>query len=145
MNKTQQRTSFIQYIGADHSLDYWSDLGIDHAISIAQGFTDADWNCLRETWKEYGPLVQTRIAEVASEVRNWTHSIGAMLLEMLSSDDDDVVEASIDSLNSISQQNPNRLRDPAFKQALQRLDVADAVVTRVLQSLQRNLSNVGDG
>lgn len=145
MSDTQQRASFIQYIGADHSLDYWSDLGIDHAISIAQSLTDADWSCLRETWEEYDSTVQTRIAEVASEVPEWTHSIGTMLLEMLSSDNDDVVEASLDSLNSISQQDPERLKNPAFQHALQNVDVADAVVTRVLQSLQKNLSDAGGG
>ena len=86
-------------------------------------------------------IVQSRIAEVAGDVSNWTEDIGKMLVAMLTSDSDDVVEASIDSLHSIAQSSPDRLQKAVVSQALEAVRPQKSpLVATVLESLKRRIS-----
>ena len=64
-----QKHNFLMFIGSEHSLDYWSDVAIEHAIELANGLTDLDWHSICESWNELGAASQARIAEIASEQR----------------------------------------------------------------------------
>ena len=87
-------------------------------------------------------VVQVRLAEIAADVEVESPSIIAMLVDMLSSKDEDVVEATVDSLNSIVQQSPSRIANIQLEPLLSAVNPRDAVVARVLESLRRRVGQL---
>lgn len=94
---------FLAFVKLDFANDYWPDVGVVEASELADELSEGEWDWFCENWKEMEVIAQTRFAEIASETSHLTDETMAMLLEMLSSDSPDIVEASIDSMNSISQ------------------------------------------
>lgn len=135
----ESKIAFVSFVSSEHSVDYWSDVAIEHAIELADAMPPSGWATLCETWESLEPMAQARIAEVASETANWSADISKMLVAMLSSNSPDVVEASLDSLNSICQLSPDRLNGKDLRLALDRVTPSDTVVARVLESLKQRV------
>lgn len=132
---------FISVVSSEYSPNYWADEEVEHAIELANRLSASDWSIIATKWTVYDVLVQARIAEVASEIESWVSDIETILIEMLSSRSDDVVEASIDSLNSIAQTDLNRLDPVMLRTRLSRLATPRSpVCNAVLESLIQKLS-----
>jgi hypothetical protein len=132
--------SFLRFCSSDYSIDYWSDMAILHATELANDLSPADWNYLRGFWMTLEPTVQARIAEVTSGITNWTDDIGELLVAMLSSASTEVLEATVDSLNSIAQVSSERLRGTAISQAFRRVTPRDRIMEKVIESLNKHLT-----
>ena len=92
---------YFQLLDKRYSPDLWSDEGINVAVEILDGFSASDWNVLTREIKTKDGIWQAKCAETLSE-SNPRYAI-PILKSMLSSDNKDVVEAAVDSLNSFSQ------------------------------------------
>ncbi|CAM2070414.1 hypothetical protein SCOR_33885 [Sulfidibacter corallicola] len=134
----ENHETFITYINRNHSIDFWSDIGIDHAITLAKQLSKSDWDFICKTWKSETNLVQSRIAELISEISFWNDELFNMLLEMLRSDNREVSEASLDTLNSIVQTSPNKLDYKKIDKALQNIKERDIIFNTILRSLKKN-------
>jgi len=96
--------NFLEYsniLDGDYSVDYWSDVGIDEAVKVLKKFESKDWNNLVEKLPNRTTTWQTRCAETLSEAS--PENAIPILLNMLLSKQQDVLEASLDSLNSFKQ------------------------------------------
>jgi HEAT repeat protein len=83
------------------SVDYWSDQAIDEAIQYLERFDNSDWNELVQSVNSKPIGWQARCAETMSEVAS--EKAIPVLMSLLGSSSEDVLEATIDSLNSFSQ------------------------------------------
>ena len=130
------KSMLIQHLSYDFSMDLWSDVEMENAIALANDLSTSDWAELRETWGNLGLTVQARLAEIASETTRTNDDMVSMLLQMLCSEDPDVVEASIDSLNQIVQRSPEQIDRNALRDGLRGVSPRGRVVAKVLQSLK---------
>jgi hypothetical protein len=134
------KTTFIRFLSNEYSIDYWSDVAIEQAIELANVLPPADWISLTSDWESLTQLCQARLAQISSEISADTPSVIQMLVAMLSSSDSEVVEASLDSLNSICQLSPERLEKLDLRQALTNVKPVGKTFTIVLESLKRRLT-----
>ncbi|MEZ6046258.1 MAG: hypothetical protein R3C11_11955 [Planctomycetaceae bacterium] len=93
---------FIAFLSREYSIDEWSDLAVLEAIDLAEPLTIVDWHSIRLRWKEMGEEVQSRLAELVSDLDIPNQEVIGMLIEMLSSNSSDVRLTSLDSLNSLA-------------------------------------------
>ena len=128
---------FIAYISNDFSVDLWADLEVFHGIKMADEMPPSDWKILCGSWMNYEPMVQERIAEIAGAITNFNSDTFQMLIAMLSSEIVDVVERSIDSLNSIAQLTPEYLDMKKIERALEGIEPNDHVIGGILNCLKR--------
>jgi hypothetical protein len=98
---------FLDFVASDFSLDYWADEAIDEAVSLANNLSLDDFNELSSCWLNFDIVTKVRIAEILSEVELFLEYRIKILMHMLESDQEDIVEASMDSINSIIQMNEN--------------------------------------
>ena len=133
------QAAFLRFISNEYSIDYWSDVAIEEAVVLAHAMSPAEWAALSTDWERLPPNAQARLAEVASEVSTGAPSIPLMLIAMLSSSDSEVVEASLDSLNSISQSSPERFGGLDIGPALDKIKPAGNACASILESLRRRV------
>ncbi len=134
------KTALVNFLSCEYGIDYWSDVAIEHAIELADAMSPSEWTVLCETWDRLEPIVQARVAEIASDVSSWIPDINQMLIAMLSSNLTDVVETSLDSLHAIYQRSPDRLNKENLKLALDGVSPKDRVVEKVLDSLTHKIN-----
>lgn len=138
MNNTDR---FIQYLAGDYSDDDWSDVAIEHAIRLAESLTVEDWKTIYLHWRDYRLGAKVRLANVIPEVSSWNSWMGTILVEMLSSEDVALQEASVDAINSVAQSFPDRIpRNAKFKDAIREIKSESPVVSTVLDSLRKKLN-----
>ncbi|MEI8019593.1 MAG: hypothetical protein WCH39_15415 [Schlesneria sp.] len=136
-----QQAAFLNFISNQHSIDNWSDVAIEKAIELANAMSPTEWRALKTDWERLTPLCQTRLAEVASEVSIQTPSVAEILVSMLSSNNSEVVEASLDSLNSICERLPECLERLDIGTALANVVPGGKCCVIVLESLKRKVSH----
>lgn len=140
------KTRFLGFISLDHSIDYWSDVAIEEAIALADKMSNTEWCELSEVWTELEPVVQERIAEVAGETSKCSSEVVTMLVSMLSSDQEEVVSTSLDSLYSIYQYSPRLVDSQVLGRALDGLEPSSTVVSKILNLFRQALSKeIDDG
>lgn len=115
------KAAFERFISNEFSIDYWSDVAIAQAIELANALLPAEWEDLSSEWRSQSPVAQERLAQVASELSVEIPSIVEMLIDMLSSSNADVVEASLDSLNSIIEKSPGRFDRLEIREVLEKI------------------------
>jgi hypothetical protein len=131
------KSALLQFISNQYSIDYWSDVAIETAIELAAALSPTDWMALRTDWEGLTPVCQTRLAEVSSEMPIEVTAVAEMLLAMLSSSISEVVEASLDSLNSICQRSPDIFNRLDIGNALANIVPVSKSCAIVLESLKR--------
>lgn len=94
---------FIQILSGDYSEDFWSDLVYENAMLLADSLSEKDWKKLQEIWEMKSITWQRRFADAISEIDS--PSACSLLIDMLSSNNDEVLEEVVDSLHSILQSN----------------------------------------
>lgn len=97
-------SKFMEYssvLNTKCSVDYWSEQAIDIAIRYLESFESSDWSDLFQGVNSESVEWQVRCAETMSEVTS--EKAIKVLLHLLGSSSEDVVEATIDSLNSLTQ------------------------------------------
>jgi hypothetical protein len=94
-------TEYSSVLEIECSADYWSDHAIDEAIQYLERFENSDWNELIQSMNNKPIEWQARCAETMSEVA--PEKAMPVLMSLLDSSSEDVLEATIDSLNSLSQ------------------------------------------
>lgn len=119
--------NYSSLLNYDCSDDYWEDEGIDEATEILQQFSSSDWDALKEK-SECGPSRwKTRCAQTLSEVKS--NSSISILLQLLLSTDNDVVEASIDSINSLLQSGSEFYFDKPQVEIIKKHTTSDGVIS----------------
>jgi len=94
---------YKEMIESHSSIDYWADVLSEDAIEVLNNFNNSDWEKLNEEVVKFSKDSQEKVAETLSEAI--TDSGINILLKLLTfSDSKGVLEATIDSLNSIYQQ-----------------------------------------
>lgn len=96
-------SKYEQLLNTEFSIDYWSDEIIDEAIFIISNFNDKDWDNLSGNWRNKDAKWKERCAETLSEIESQKRLY--ILLSMLDSETEEVLEAVVDSLYSLAQQN----------------------------------------
>lgn len=118
-------TNFEKYnerLGIECSVDYWSDEAIDEAIIYLKEFSVNDWMMLSEQLWNRDVIWQARCAETMSSIT--TEKSVPILMELLNSSNEEVVEAAVDSLNSLAQLGANLV----FTK--QQLDILNSLVVK---------------
>lgn len=91
-------SEFDNYLNLDFLVDYWYDEGLGIALTLLSKFDEADWEGLKKAWTSRRKEWQVRCAEVLDLTG---HRISTeILINLLTSSDDDVVVAAADSLRS---------------------------------------------
>lgn len=130
-------TFFSEYskiLDGDYSDDYWSDMGIDEAVSVLIKFTDADWGKLIEQSPYETVSWQTRCAETMSDAPS--DKAVPILLRLMLSNQKDTVEASIDSLNSIKQSGKTINFSDEQIRILEELSRSEGLIGRIARSFK---------
>ena len=91
---------YREYLDFEYSINFWSDQGIDAAISLLNSFNDDDWMELGSSWNRESEGWKIRCAETLDGVKSI--SSVKILSEMLSDRSLKVVVAAADSLRSWS-------------------------------------------
>ncbi|MBU2713957.1 hypothetical protein [Zooshikella harenae] len=94
---------FIQILSRNYSEELWSELVYENAMLLADSLAESDWNKLTKIWTIKNISWQRKFADVLSAVDS--PSACTVLIDMLSSDNDEVLEEVVDSLHSILQSN----------------------------------------
>lgn len=94
---------FIQTLSGDYSEELWSELVYENAMLLADSLAENDWKKLQEIWETKSITWQRRFADAISEIDS--PSACPLLIDMLSSNNDEVLEEVVDSLHSILQSN----------------------------------------
>lgn len=93
-------TKYEDYLNEVKEFDnYWSDVGISEAVAILESFSDSDWRILEEKIKSKSKLWLVSCAETLGDDVGGVDSFN-LLLELLSSESDEVKIAALDSVNS---------------------------------------------
>lgn len=137
----EKKDKFQAFISAFHSQEYWSELGAVEAIHLADELSVESWDSVCQDWRSFDSNAQKRIADIAGEARHLTNSTIEMLLEMLSSTSREVVEASIDGLNSISSKSIDLFDAPETLVKLRSIDTDNRLVQLVLTLLVKRLED----
>lgn len=128
--------TFVNYsslLNYDCSEDYWEDEGIDEATEILKQFSSFDWDALKEKSECESPRWKVRCAQTLSEVIS-DNSL-SILSQFLSSVDNNVVEASIDSINSLLQSGSEFSLDRSQVEIIERHAAFDGVISIVAKRL----------
>lgn len=108
-------TQLITTLEADCSDDYWSDVAVVDAEALARTLTPADWQAVQARWHQLTATAQARLADVTSDLSQPLPEVVALLVEMLGSRHEVVVDASLSSLHALVRRgtvglDKNRLR-----------------------------------
>lgn len=139
MNKINNKQKFLNYIANDYPDDLWADVEIIHAIHLANNLSVNDWSNIYAELNTYENNVQERIADVICDISNWNIYLGQILLELLRSHDNFLIQASIDTLNSISQKNLKSIDFLELRKELENLSAAKGLFSIVLDSLKKKI------
>jgi hypothetical protein len=132
-----KKAAFERFISSEFSIDYWSDVAIEQAIELANALSPTEVEALSREWLSLTPVAQARLAEVTSGLSIENPSIAEMLIDMLSSSNAEVMEASLDSLNSIVQQSPERLDGLEIGEVLESIVPTGKLCAVLLESLKQ--------
>ena len=91
-------SEFDDYLSLEFLTDYWYDEGTGIASSMLSRFSEQDWKDLSQQCGLRPHSWQIRCAETLDLVNHPTSTV--ILIELLSSANDDVVVAAVDSLRS---------------------------------------------
>jgi hypothetical protein len=89
---------YAAYLDGDFSVDYWSDLGIDHASTFLEKFTDSDWISLASSIQLKPIMWLVRCAETLGDI-NGKESFN-VLIKLIEVESDEVKISALDSINS---------------------------------------------
>ncbi len=89
---------YAAYLDDDFSVDYWSDLGIDHASTFLEKFTDSDWISLASSIQLKPTTWLVRCAETLGDI-NGNKSFN-VLIKLIEVESDEVKISALDSINS---------------------------------------------
>jgi hypothetical protein len=96
-------SEYEKLLSMEFSMDYWSDEIIDEAISIMNKFDDKDWELILDNWSNKDTVWKERCAATLSATQ--PEKSLSILLSMLNSESGEVLEAVVDSLYSLAQDN----------------------------------------
>ena len=142
MVQTESNQAFLRCITGDYSDDLWSDVVIEDAIQLANAMSIEDWKSIYTEFSEYDDLTRFRIAQIVTDVSGRNEYLGYMLYDMLSSSNCEVVEASVDSLNSLSQSQPQNLNLEKLQLLLKEEFSGGDLFNRVLESLRQRVEEL---
>ncbi len=91
---------YDQYLSSEFSDDYWSDIGISHAIDLLINFNEQDWMTLKDSCHQRQPAWCVRCAETLGD-NNTAYTL-EILIKLLAKSDGDVTIAVLDAINSIA-------------------------------------------
>ncbi|MGV3607913.1 MAG: hypothetical protein ACO1RA_16015 [Planctomycetaceae bacterium] len=138
------RQLLLSRLTLPYSVDEWSEYVIHDVVSIANQLTETDWEDLCSNWNALQPIQQIRIAEIASGIEKPSCGIGTMLVQMFSSSDADLVEASLDSINAIMQRDDSVIPLSSLQLALSGFVIkgktGNAILNRVKHLLEKRSS-----
>ena len=127
---------YFQLLGKRYSPDLWSDEGVDLAIEVLDGFSASDCNVLSREINAKDSIWQAKCAETLSE-SNPRYAI-PILKGMLGSDDRNVVEAAVDSLNSFNQDGLYVELDEHEKVIVSNLSKGSGLLASIAERLLRS-------
>lgn len=87
-----------KYLLCNFPIDYWYDEGVDIAREIISGFKEYDWKILLEEISKKDVEWKKRIAYCLYNCENPYEWL--LLVELLHTEDDELLEISLDSLRS---------------------------------------------
>ncbi|WP_317945960.1 HEAT repeat domain-containing protein [Carnobacterium maltaromaticum] len=88
------------YLSSEFSVDYWSDEGINIAVTTVENFSEDDWKLLVINASEKSPDWQVKLANVLGDFT--TENSVSILISLLGSSNDEVIEAAIDSIRGMT-------------------------------------------
>lgn len=88
------------YLFSEFSVDYWSDEGINIAVTTVENFSEDDWKLLVINASEKSPDWQVKLANVLGDFT--TENSVSILISLLGSNNDEVIEAAIDSIRGMT-------------------------------------------
>lgn len=127
---------FDQYLNKAFSDNYWSDEGISICADMVESFEAQDWEALRHALHIRSHRWSMRCAEVLGEAP--ANLALPALLELAQSGNGDVLEAALDSLNTLSDSDQDLLRPhrstlrPLIEATLQNAGPASKAMLRAL-------------
>lgn len=138
-------TEYINFLNKEFSSDYWSDLGIDEAITLMDDFNSEDWELLRNEIKNANPKSQVRCAQTLGD--SYSKQAFEVLMVLTKSSDVSVVVASLDSLSSMGASSDSLISNATeLKTMLSDIKNSDFVFTdlehMVINSFESKLNKV---
>lgn len=88
------------YLSSEFSVDYWSDEGINIAVTTVENFSEDDWKLLVINASEKSPDWQVKLANLLGDFT--TENSVTILISLLGSNNDEVIEAAIDSIRGMT-------------------------------------------
>lgn len=88
------------YLSSEFSVDYWSDEGINIAVNTVENFSEDDWKLLVINASEKSPDWQVKLANLLGDFT--TENSVTILISLLGSNNDEVIEAAIDSIRGMT-------------------------------------------
>lgn len=88
------------YLSSEFSVDYWSDEGINIAVNTVENFSEDDWKLLVINASEKSLDWQVKLANVLGDFT--TENSVTILISLLGSNNDEVIEAAIDSIRGMT-------------------------------------------
>lgn len=120
------------YLSSEFSVDYWSDEGINIAVSTVENFSEDDWKLLIINASEKSPDWQVKLANVLGDFT--TENSVTILISLLGSNDNEVLEAAIDSIRGMT--NIEILKDDKVRKLItikmNKLEKKDSILTNLI-------------
>lgn len=120
------------YLSSEFSVDYWSDEGINIAVSTVENFSEDDWKLLVINASEKSPDWQVKLANVLGDFT--TENSATILISLLGSNNDEVIEAAIDSIRGMT--NIEILKDDKVRKLItmkmNKLEKKDSILTNLI-------------
>ena len=88
------------YLSSEFSVDYWSDEGITIVVNTLVNFSEDDWKLLIINANKKNPDWQIKLANVLGDFT--TENSMTILISLLGSNNDEVIEAAIDSIREMT-------------------------------------------
>lgn len=126
MSAFQRLDDYIKEVGGTD--DFWSDVGSDLACEFVQAFTDEDWAAAVSTWPRRDPSWQVKFASVAATGES--QQALSVLLDMVTSPDEDVMEAAAGALRELNTRGVAVALTPASLERLRLLAAQGSAVQR---------------
>jgi len=124
-------------LAGDYSGDYWADEVVLMARDIVERLTPPDWASVRTAWRSRSSKWQIRFADVLS--RGPAHTVSPILVDMMESDDDEVVITAADSLRTLDCDLPPDILTGRVRLRLGELAKQSSLKKRVVDQLVRKL------
>jgi hypothetical protein len=120
--------------------NYWSDVGMSDAIALLEDFTDEEWTELEKLLTDRPSLWQVSCAETLGEITDTDRGF-ELLLSLMRIGDEDVVLASLDSINALASTGLNITENAAqLRSAIGNVrHSAGPAVSRMLNALEEKL------